>query len=82
MIENQTKGQDGEQEENRRNRIRKSVKAVIAQLVRAEAPGSGRLCRKEVAEELVNDLDKNCTRKVQRKMFISKKNFLVMTKVI
>ena len=56
------------QEEGRRKRIEASVKTIIAQLVREEAPGSGKLCNKEIIEKIVDELDKSCTRKIEKSM--------------
>ena len=55
------------QVEDRRKRIEASVKAVVAQLVREEVPGSGKMCNKAVIEKMI-ELNKSCTRKVKKSL--------------
>ena len=51
---------------SRRDRIEKSLRNVLAMMVREEMPMVSALCNREVLKCMIDDLDKNCTKKVQK----------------
>ena len=52
--------------ETRRDEIEKTVKNVIKTLIKGGETYVSQLCTKEIVETIVNDLDKQCTRKIER----------------
>ena len=52
---------------SRAQMIEKNVKEVIRKLIESEAQGINQICRKEVIKDIVEELDKNVTRKMSKK---------------
>lgn len=51
----------------RRERIESVLKRVIEQMVRDDTPLVAQLCNREILKSMVDDLDRECTKKVQRR---------------
>ena len=52
---------------NRRDRIEKSLKAVLQNMLRDEVPMVNMLCNSEILKGMIDELDENYTRKLMRR---------------
>ena len=56
-----------EERVNRRDRIEKSLKAVLQNMIRDDVPMVNMLCNREVLKGMIDELDENYTRKLMRR---------------
>ncbi len=54
--------------ESRRDRIERSLKNIMEGMIRSDTPMISVLCNHEIFKEMLDELDKTCTRKLQRQL--------------